>query len=119
MKTKHQIIDETAAYYSEDTKRRAVSNYACYYFQESTGNMCAVGRCVNNPRYLSLDGGYFADTSINLSDEEIFKPEYRGHSSEFWSDLQGLHDENSHWDENGLTQEGEEYVKNLKEKHND
>jgi hypothetical protein len=114
MKTKHQIIDETVAYYSEDTKRRAVVGYACHYFQKETGNMCAVGMCAIDPQ--ELDGScYFA--ALKLSDEEIFKPEYRGHSVEFWGELQALHDTNTHWDENGLTPAGEEYVKKLKEKH--
>jgi hypothetical protein len=118
MKTKHQIIDETVAYYSEDTKRRAVTGQSCHYFQKETGNMCAVGRCANDPQ--KLDGScYFKTLSAKLSDEEIFKPEYRGHSVEFWSDLQFLHDENSHWDEKGLTPEGKEYVKNLKENYHD
>jgi len=119
MKTKHQIIDETVAYYSENTKRRAIRKHACFYFQEGTGNMCAVGRCANDPRHLSHDGRYFREIALNLTDEEIFQPEYRGHSSKFWSGLQRLHDESSYWDENGLTWEGEEYVKILKEKHND
>lgn len=106
-----EIINETVEYYSKDTKLRASKNGGCYYFQESTGNMCAVGRCANKPR--ELDGDcYFKD--LKLLDEEIFKPEYRGHSKEFWTDLQRFHDLDANWDASGLSSYGEVNLETLK-----
>lgn len=105
-----EIINETVEYYSKDTKRRA----PCLYFQESTGNMCAVGRCANNPKELNPFRFF---SQLGLSDEEIFKPEYRGHSVEFWSDLQKLHDNNLNWDESGLSFLGKDQVETLKVKY--
>lgn len=109
-----EIINETVEYYSKDTKRRAEVGRACLYFQESTGNMCAVGRCANNPK--ELNPAHFF-SQLGLSDEEIFKPEYRGHSVEFWSDLQKLHDDNLNWDESGLSSIGKYQVETLKAKY--
>lgn len=44
-----------------------------------------------------------------------FKPAYEGHSKEFWQSIQGLHDSDQNWDENGLSDEGMITVKYLME----
>ncbi len=113
--TKTQIIDETVAYYSEDTSRRANTNSACFYYQEATGNMCAVGRCANAPKELG-EGKYIGTILREISDEQVFKPEYQGHELEFWENLQMVHDRNWNWDNKGLTECGQKNVQNLKER---
>lgn len=114
--TKHQIIDETVAYYSEDIGRRAVNEVGgCVYFHGKTGNMCAVGRCANEPKYLNPDL-FFTSLSDTLSDEEIFKTEYQGHEPEFWAELQKLHDNKRYWNDGGLTEYGQKTVQRLKER---
>lgn len=117
-----EIINETVEYYSKDTSRRAATKQgACFYFQISTGNMCAVGRCAILPE--ELDNSLFTTANIflfrklEISDEELFKPEYRGHSVEFWIDLQRLHDNNLNWNESGLSPRGKEQVVILKAKY--
>jgi len=112
--TKAQIINETVKYYSEDTSRRAYRGSACFYFQKDSGNMCAVGRCANDPQ--GLDGGkYIRNILLEMSDEEVFKPEYQGHTTEFWAKLQDFHDSQINWDEKGLISYGQERVLQLKE----
>ncbi len=48
--------------------------------------------------------------------DQLLKPEYRGHSRDFWGDLQELHDKNYYWN-NGLTQVGKECVDYIKSKY--
>jgi hypothetical protein len=121
--TELEIIEETVQYYNEDVSRRAYLHGMCTYYNEHR-NMCAVGRCLIDPegfqkRATATDFGSIAilvnDFSINL--EESLKDEYKGHSLEFWEDLQSLHDYSNHWDSNGITEEGITYVEDLKSKY--
>lgn len=50
---------------------------------------------------------------INL--DSLLKPEYQGHSIEFWDYLQALHDSSEYWNGNNLTSTGQEEVNRLKE----
>lgn len=116
--TKLEILDETIEYYR--THQRAKdSDGLCVYKNPKTGEMCAVGRCLIQPDCHEIRT---AGDLINALGDDIFKPDYRGHSTYFWFDLQQLHDYPSHWMANGqgghdLTEEGMEYVKELKEKY--
>lgn len=114
MKTKIQIIRETAQYYAEDTTRRAKNDYGgCQYFTDQ-GQMCAVGRCFRNPAEVqarvfakSLDNGSIVGLmNKRVVTEDDFAPEYRGHETEFWADLQDFHDSNTFWTDQGLSEAG-------------
>lgn len=125
--TKRQIIDETVKFYSEDPSRRAFyfeGNEYCVY-QTKDGKNCAVGRCMipdskiqrwNNEYEMTTTTQIPADLIKNL--EDILKPEYRGHNSHFWFELQKLHDTSRHWDDDGLTLDGKDYVTYLIGKYN-
>jgi len=113
MKTKLEIIEETATYYSEDTSRRASTNGMCEYLTLD-GRMCAVGRCLIDPGAV-VGGGAEAILGENGADK-LLKEEYRGHDVNFWVYLQLFHDGN-YWDENGLTEKGKEFLQMLKEKY--
>lgn len=107
-KTKKEIILETANAYT--SKTRAMKNGSCAY--KSGKNKCAIGRCLLTKSKL------FKSYNINLPVSSFYiepelKPEYRGHSSLFWEDLQYLHDHSSNWDEHGLTAKGKKKVKAL------
>ena len=108
-RTKQEYLDllnETIKYYSEDPSRRGVETiqghtYGCKYYTED-GKMCAVGRCLTNPKKFQKDmakTGYGAieviadHTSIHV--ERRLKPEYTGFSILFWQQLQSLHDQHS------------------------
>ena len=115
-KTMIQIIDETAGAFTSET--RAKFEEGCMY-QTSDGRCCAVGRCMEDP--LSVERKLISgeDSSATAVDElfgldSLLKPEYRGHSVEFWERLQGVHDNELFWDENGLTERGGNGVQKLK-----
>lgn len=119
-KTVSQIIIETVEYiekngrgvytYFDEVNKEQVQR--CAYFYE--GKMCAVGRCMINPQNWGTEDinpifiGYFDE----YFDEEL-KEEYRGHSLVFWCDLQSLHDKDTHWDNNKITQVGLEWIHTL------
>ena len=92
--TKRQIVDETVEYYKADPTRVAKGNppsvyFVCYYITDD-GRKCAVGRCMINPK--PWVGG--VDTqwkTIEELDKEL-EERYRGHSLEFWKNVQALHD---------------------------
>lgn len=115
--TKVEIIQETVAYYSEDTQRRGLnSDGRCSYLTKG-GQKCAVGRCllptvvekaarfwsVNELAHMLVDG---------ILDNALIE-RYRGHSNVFWQDLQLLHDNQDFWNAEGITKAGEEQVEVL------
>lgn len=131
--TKIEIIEETIKFYSEDPSRRAVktrkdgSSYACVYVYGK--RRCALSRCMS-PEFLEKYGEIINDKgsigeglSKYLSEElhidldEALLPKYRGHSEDFWSDIQAMHDISENWDKNGLTDRGRTFVTNIKQKH--
>lgn len=110
------IILETALNYSSDVTRRAINpNYnpssiyngpRCEYLT-SDGKMCAIGRCIAEPKlgYAGTAGSFrFHDEFIEL--DSVLKPEYRGYSKDFWRILQGFHDDDSNWNDHGLSVAG-------------
>lgn len=101
--SKKEIVDETIQYYLEDPTRRAFTldskgRIMCWYYMED-GRKCAVGRCM-------IDSSSFATyrfTPLQIAElESLLKPDYRGHSAEFWAQLQQLHD-NADWSQNEET----------------
>jgi len=129
-KTKIEIINETVEYYR--TRNRAMTAWGCLYYVTAenlsefpaphvkVGDMCAVGRCLENPE----DAGV-CPVSQQWNTESLdraLKPEYRGHSIHFWQNLQRLHDTDNYWDWNehggcDLTENGIAYVDVLKERY--
>lgn len=114
-----EIIEDTVAYYSEDTNRRATNivNGMCEYLTKD-GRMCAVGRCLLPSKNKGLNHGFLnlrtaSEKRIEKKDN-YFKAKYRGFPEDFWNDLQYLHDREFHWGRNELTEEGKKYVKILK-----
>lgn len=123
MKTKLEIINETAEYYSTDTTRRGLDvNGDCVYFT-SKGQMCAVGRCLQDPKGIQIEANSLINQSISiLVEQEIlstenFKPEYQIEDGGFWMQLQHFHDSEKYWDKDGLTEKGNSYLLNLREKY--
>jgi len=126
MKTKLEIIEETVEVYSKVSKRAVQGDVCSYYLN---GNTCAVGRCCEDPQELerqslkinSLGANAF---SINMDLgglDKWLKPKYRGHSVNFWADIQLLHDNPTYWKSTllggGLTQAGVNFVERLKREY--
>lgn len=108
-----EIIDETVEYYSNVNKRSVNGNY-CKYLSDS-GNKCAFSRCCTDEGVEHLHN-YCEGIRVSEVLLSWLKPEYKGHSLKFWSKLQTLHDALTFWeDDGGLSEEGLEYVEELKE----
>ena len=106
-----EIIDEIVEKYNKNTELRAVTNGSCVYYDPKTGNTCAVGHCMENPKLIA----YSRSSVFNITNfEGRLKPEYRGHILCFWQDIQTLHDTRLFWEEVGLTERGKRFVKDLK-----
>lgn len=114
-KSKIEIINETAEYYSADVSRRAYNDevHVCQY-KTPDGKMCAVGRCLENPEEIINQNGGVVD--IFSSGFEL-KAEYRGHDYIFWRDVQMLHDRPFNWDKKGLSESGKYHLNELLEKY--
>lgn len=121
-KTAIEIIDETVAYYSEDIKRRAKifnpDGYGtiCQYYTKD-GQMCAVGRCLEEPEKFKGDGSSANQLNAEWELDTILKEEYRDQPISFWDKLQSLHDNDVHWDKEGLSKKGKSFVNVLKKKY--
>ncbi len=93
MKTKLEIIQETVEAYT-DANNRGTSSWGYEYVTED-GRKCAAGRCMVAPELYcgSIDSLALKNHGSNVPfSDELFLPEYRGHSREFWQDIQSLHD---------------------------
>ena len=120
--TEIEIIEETANTYSS-SNRSMKSNGKCYYTHPDNGNHCAVGRCMLEDTLTSLskidneESVAYLLESLGCKLDDILKPEYRGHSLEFWTALQDLHDGMQNFDDNGITPNGLSLVDRLKHRY--
>jgi hypothetical protein len=113
--TKVEIIKETFEFYSEDTSRRSLIGKMCVYNGDN-GNHCAFGRCM-------LEEYKSQGTSLKVSDDitvaslssalnvkkldDLLEERYRGHTTNFWHNIQRFHDDVEYWDADGITLEGQ------------
>lgn len=115
MKSKAEIVVETLLHYN--LKNRGYNRAAghCTYFDKSTGNKCAVGRCILDSEIEKVseyekeqtnqNGGSPSVTKLveNFTDlDSLLKSEYRGHDVDFWDNLQYIHDGSQFWNEDGF-----------------
>lgn len=114
LKSKLEIIEEIAAYYSEDTSRRGQrEDGMCEYFTKD-GKMCAVGYCLKNPQEAAgLEGGIGGVWGQEIKADK-FKEEYQIDDEDFWDSLQLFHDSKENWDLKGLTEKGQSMLNLLK-----
>lgn len=132
--TTHEIIDETIEWYSNNPRSKGFRDSGtetCKYFG-SEGSHCAFSRCcdLSNPEVVKIlrkldsetDGGALKDfesesTFSNHCDfffQDLLGADHRGHTIEFWADLQMLHDMDDYWTNGKLSDSGLYYVENLK-----
>jgi len=126
-KTKKEIIDETVEVYSDPSKRGVhlvmagdASYESCKYIT-SEGKMCAVGRCMQEPKHAPVASIYAiavasrrGEGAIDYAIDYILKPEYRGHHIQFWTDLQRLHDDLPNFTANGWSDLGKLAIESLR-----
>jgi len=120
-KSKLEIIEETANAYTFHTRSLASQalrdrGYPNCLYDGGDGKRCAFARCCkDDPDTLSaLRKADFKNTSIHLLMGHL-KPEYQGHETEFWVEIQSFHDTDLFWNKNGLSRDGEEQKKYLLE----
>ena len=108
------LLKELTSHYN--TGNRSVEGQSCRY-KNDLGNMCAVGRCLTeealNDFHEREATCTFAITNLPhvitekySNFDSMFQEKYQGIHEQVWSFLQSLHDEDDHWDENGLSNEG-------------
>jgi hypothetical protein len=124
-KTKLEIIEELFDnYYVKNPSKRAVFGRVCLYYDNDTGNKCAVGMCMLNDDTAKYHQEFYAtdveslNSSLNGEEEmpldDILKEEYRGHDIDFWARVQKMHDRHYYWTEHGLTEDGLAELNKLK-----
>jgi hypothetical protein len=100
---KKAIVDETVEYYETHKRGLDYDLNSCVYHNED-GDMCAVGRCLIDPPSANYTDTMDISELIEFMEaenlDEILKVEYRGHTQDFWEELQLLHDCKPHWNEN-------------------
>lgn len=115
MKSKIEIVIETLKFYNKNNRGYNAEAGHCTYYDESTGNKCAVGRCIDDSAIKKVSDcekenikkseiSPSVDTLDGLFGglDNLLKPEYRGHDTWFWQNLQAVHDSHSFWNEDGF-----------------
>ena len=115
--TKHEIIDYVVNHFKENPRARSEEGRYQYIMED--GRRCGHSICIKDSLATSgkLKGN--ALQVIQYYGDEIHKPEFRGHSADFWRDVQKLHDITRYWETKKggkLSVEGEDYGKVLKDK---
>jgi hypothetical protein len=123
MMTEQEIVRETAAFYNSKNRGTSEKDYGngymastCQYLT-ADNKKCAVGRCMTTKgletvlRDFSDKGVCSLQDNIEGGLDNVLKKKYRGHHYTFWGRLQNLHDNRLSWDENGITEVGESFVR--------
>lgn len=124
MKTKLQIVNETAEYYANNP--RGMKGIYCSYLSPND-SMCAVGRCFRDDvlefRSTCLSSKVIAGFEFTASvgqhndPEDFLKDEYKGHEIKFWMRLQSFHDVKTHWKNGEITALGQQYLEYLRKEY--
>jgi hypothetical protein len=106
------FLNDTVEYYSEDTSRRSIGigMGTCMYYDERDGKCCAIGRFIEDKK-LSKELDDEDNSSVNNNNVFLLLPlSLQELGQKFLYDIQSLHDQDSKWDENGITPSGTELV---------
>ena len=123
--TKTEIIIETKEFYDANPHLRGVSRLipsadenCVYQSPTEPERKCAVGRCMTKEALVSLGQAEGPAESLKCKSPDgkldtLLIQKYRGHSADFWEDLQHFHDSKINWNKNGLSPCGLIVFKNL------
>ena len=125
MLTKVDILNEAFGpdgSYSTDPYKRGLDGSRCLYLvptDDDSARCCSVGRWLlpewaDRVDYdlVSADDSdvraleRFVRRTHSLTLDDILEAEVRGHSTDFWDDVQDLHDKPGFWTEIGLSKQG-------------
>jgi hypothetical protein len=115
VKTKTQVIEETAAFYNSNN--RSVNETGRCLYNGLDGKQCAFARVCTNPS--DFMEGSSALNILTTDGFYILKPEYRIENTRFWNDIQTFHDEELKWTETGLSEIGQRRKQRLLENYKD
>lgn len=108
-----EFLEDTLAYYSEDTNRRAATNDQRCFYLTLDGKKCAFGRHILPGKYSASMEGIDINMIEHASPEPVF-PEWMQKLDTNWkSSVQNFHDRNDYWATNKLTEIGERVFADL------
>lgn len=112
--TKIEIIDYVVDYFKENP--RAKDGMNCLYLTK-TGLRCGHSICLEDDfiKDTFIAKSTNAEILIGNHGDDIHKPEFRGHDTDFWMNIQRIHDNNYFWRDNELTDDGNQFIKELKQ----
>ena len=123
MNFKEMILD-MVEHYSKNARGVSPEDGGCVYVANQydnllLNNMCQMGRCFvpdvqqafrDNPDLNQDTAVSELAQTFNMDFDDLFVPEYQGHTIDQWRVLQGLHDEHHNWcdtdDGHALTSRG-------------
>lgn len=115
-KQRLEFLEESIAYYSADTRRRAVVGDSCQYRTSNRKNCrkCMIGRHIPENKYRVLMEGQSVSSSVVLNSLPL---EVSQLGETFLDDLQHFHDLSSNWNKrSGLTASGKDRIKYIKQR---
>lgn len=114
-----EVLEDVVKYFNSNTRNATPDNTCKYLPITSKSEGCAIGRLIKDKELCArLDKG--DNYSSGVSHEEIFSQlpdELKILGVEFLAAIQGLHDDPSNWDINGLTGEGKRDYNYIKMKY--
>ena len=119
---KLQLLKETVDHYSVNPKkRRCGTNDRCRYspitLDIKTSKGCAVGRLLDPALALKIDRQFEGVSNSSVSGVWKHIPSnIQSFGKEFLRSLQILHDADAYWTEDGISDAGTNYCKEIKEK---
>lgn len=126
LKTKVEILQETADFYSEETNRRSQdASGSCIYIAKN-GNKCAFSRCCKEDgKTIKFLEEYNEDSNVidlegTAGLDNLLKSEYHGHCVEFWQQVQSFHDDSYNFTApKGLSVVGEALLSSMQNRWKD
>lgn len=115
---KIELVWDTVNYYSENPSERRCKSYdGCVYSptnaDKPNSEGCAVGRLLTDELKIKLDNvGIIGTTGVGEIFHEL-PDDIRAYSQYLLESLQSLHDRDDNWTPDGISDEGEEYVKKI------
>ena len=113
------FLNEKLGYFIEDPSRRAyhTETESCRYWDKFTGNKCLIGRELPEDKY---DESFEGKSITYIEEQEVCIFDLLPVSIQelglcFLAVCQRLHDENSYWNENGLSNKGKSKLKDIKD----
>lgn len=115
MKKKETVVklfNEILLRYKEDTSKRGINIIGRCVYTTEEGEHCVIGQCMNKEGLKRF--GFFVGTLNCIQDalgkiefDTILKTKYHNIPYHMWQKLQYIHDADRHWDNKGLTRQGD------------